>query len=83
MKSILDTAQNLMTLGLHGMAVAYERQLETPALLKEPFDTRLGLMMDAENSERESRKVGRLLKAARLRENEATMDSIEFKASRG
>ena len=83
MKSILNTAQNLMTLGLHGMAVAYERQLETPALLKEPFDTRLGLMVDAENSERESRKVGRLLKAARLRENEATMDSIEFKASRG
>lgn len=35
MKSILDTAQNLMSLGLHGMAAAYERQLETPALLKE------------------------------------------------
>ena len=83
MKSILDTAQNLMSLGLHGMAAAYERQLETPALLKEPFETRLGLMMDAENSERESRKVGRLLKNARLRENEATIDSIEFKASRG
>ncbi|WP_227447935.1 ATP-binding protein [Pseudomonas syringae] len=35
------------------------------------------------NSERENRKVGRLLKNARRRENEATIDSIEFKASRG
>lgn len=83
MKPVFNTVQNLVSLGLHGMAVAYERQLETPALLKEAFDTRLGLMVDAENSERESRKIERLLKAARLRENEATMDTIEFKASRG
>lgn len=53
-----------MSLGLQGMAVAYERQLEAPALLKEAFDTKLGLMVDAENSERESRKIARLLKAA-------------------
>jgi DNA replication protein DnaC len=83
MKPIFNTVQALMTLGLHGMAVAYERQLESPALLKETFDARLGLMVDAENSERESRKIARLLKGARLRENEATVDSIEFKASRG
>ncbi|WP_449105780.1 hypothetical protein [Pseudomonas mohnii] len=47
MKTVFNTSQNLMSLGLHGMAVAYGRQLESPALLKESFDTRLGLMLDA------------------------------------
>lgn len=83
MKPVFNTVQNLITLGLSGMAIAYERQLDDPALLKQPFDARLGLMMDAENSERETRKIQRLLKAAKLRETEATLENIEFKATRG
>jgi DNA replication protein DnaC len=83
MKQVLNTAQGLLNLGLSGMAIAYERQLEEPALLKQPFDTRLGLMMEAETSQRETRKIERLLKAAKLRESEATLENIEFKASRG
>ena len=40
-------------------------------------------MMDAEKSERAIRKIERLLKAAKLRETQATLERIEFKASRG
>lgn len=83
MKTIANTAESLSSLGLCGMAEAYERQLEDPALLSQPFETRLGLMMDAEKSERETRKIERLLKAAKLRETQATLETIEFKASRG
>ncbi|MDH0731467.1 IS21-like element helper ATPase IstB [Pseudomonas sichuanensis] len=83
MKTIANTAESLSSLGLSGMAEAYERQLDDPALLGQPFETRLGLMMDAEKSERETRKIERLLKAAKLRETQATLESIEFKASRG
>ncbi|WP_410480348.1 IS21-like element helper ATPase IstB [Pseudomonas sp. DCA-1] len=83
MKPVLNTAQGLLELGLNGMATAYERQLEQPNLQKQPFDQRLGLMMEAEASERATRKVERLLKSARLRESEATLETIEFKASRG
>ncbi|MFJ7108835.1 ATP-binding protein [Pseudomonas sp. NPDC098740] len=44
---------------------------------------RLGLMMEAETCQRETRKVERLLKAAKFRESEATPENIEFKATRG
>lgn len=40
-------------------------------------------MTDAENSERETRKIEGLLKAAKLRETEATLENIEFKATHG
>lgn len=83
MKQSMNTSQGLLSLGLSGMAMAYERQLEEPSLLKQPFDTRLGLMMEAETSQRETRKIERLLRAAKLRESEATLENIEFKASRG
>lgn len=83
MKTITNTAESLSSLGLSEMAEAYERQLDDPALLGQPFETRLGLMMDAKKSERETRKIERLLKAAKLRETQATLENIEFKASRG
>lgn len=83
MKPVLNTAQELLTFGLTGMATAYERQLAEPTLLKQPFDMRLGLMMEAETCQRETRKVERLLKATKFRESEATLENIEFKATRG
>ncbi|HBO4599507.1 TPA: AAA family ATPase [Pseudomonas aeruginosa] len=81
--SHFSTPQRLIELGLHGMANAYERQLNQPQLQQEAFDVRLGLMLDAENSSRESRKIERLVKAARLRESQAVLEDIDFKASRG
>ncbi|HBP5921413.1 IS21-like element helper ATPase IstB [Pseudomonas aeruginosa] len=81
--SHLSTPQRLIELGLHGMALAYERQLNQPQLQQEAFDVRLGLMLDAEHSSRETRRVERLVKAARLRESQAVLEDIDFKASRG
>lgn len=83
MKTIVNTTENLISLGLSGMAFAYERQMEDPAMLNQPFDVRLGLMVDAENTRRQTGKIERLLKSAKLRESEATLETIEYKASRG
>jgi len=83
MKQPMNTSHGLVSLGLSGMAMAYERQLEEPSLLKQPFDTRLGLMMEAKTSQRETRKIERMLRAAKLCESEATLENIEFKSSRG
>lgn len=80
--SYLNTHQRLMELGLHGMANAYDRQLSQPQLQQEAFDVRLGLMLDAEHSSRETRKIERLVKAARMRESQATLEDVDFKASR-
>lgn len=81
--SHLNTPQRLMELGLHGMANAYERQLCQPQLQQEAFEVRFGLMLDAEYSAREARKIERLVKAARLRESQAVVEDIDYKASRG
>lgn len=81
--SHINTSHRLIELGLQGMAEAYERQLSQPQLQHEPFEVRLGLMLDAEHSLREARKVQRLIKAARLRESQAILEDIDFKASRG
>lgn len=64
MKPQLNTSQQLIELGLKGMAGAYERQLNQPGVQKQTFDLHLGLMMEAETSERETRKVERFLKGA-------------------
>lgn len=39
-------------------------------------------MLDAEHSSRETRKIERLVKAARMRESQATLEDVDFKASR-
>ncbi|AZD98631.1 IS21-like element helper ATPase IstB [Pseudomonas chlororaphis] len=83
MKPLLNTCQQLLDLGLKGMARAYEHQLNQPSLQKQPFDLRLGLMMESETSERETRKIERFLKSAKLRESQATLEGVEYKASRG
>ncbi|RUE68538.1 hypothetical protein IPC1220_26540 [Pseudomonas aeruginosa] len=83
MSRILSTSQRLAGLGLSGMAAAYERQLNHPDLQQQAFDVRLGLMMDAEASERETRKIDRLIKGARLRDSQATLEDVDYKASRG
>lgn len=80
--SILNTSLRLSELGLHGMANAYDRQLSQPQLQQEAFDVRLGLMLDAEHSSRETRKIERLVKAARMRESQATLEDVDYKASR-
>ncbi|MBY1009172.1 ATP-binding protein [Pseudomonas aeruginosa] len=83
MSRIVSTTQRLEGLGLSGMAAAYERQLNHPDLQQQAFDVRLGLMMDAEASERETRKIDRLIKGARLRDGQATLEDVDYKVSRG
>lgn len=65
------------------MAAAYERQLCHPDMQQQAFDVRFGLMLEAECSAREARKIERLIKAARLRESQATLEDVDYKASRG
>lgn len=60
-----QTQSKLQQLQLSGMAKAYREQLEQPSMQALPFDDRLGLMVDRELSERENRKLARLLKQAK------------------
>ena len=78
-----QTAERLHRLGLHGMAEAFARQLSQTAAHDElSFEERLGLLVDQETTWRENRRLARLLKTARLRQN-ACVEDINYQHKRG
>lgn len=78
-----QTRQALNALRLPGMAQAYEAQLASPNLLSMGFDDRFGLIVDAEVTQRENRRINRLLKAAKLKFPSACPEDIDFSSMRG
>ena len=71
------------SLRLTGMADALERQLTQPATHETlSFEERLGLLIDAEASARENRRIERLLRAAKLRYG-ASVHDINYRHPRG
>lgn len=73
------TAQKLEQLGLRGMLRALQ---QTKDINKLSFDERFGMLVDIELSERETRRVDRLIKAAKLRHPRASLEEVEYKPSR-
>jgi DNA replication protein DnaC len=79
---IQNTLESLATLRLHGMAEAFERQRASSSLQDLPFEDRFSMLVDAEMSRRESGRMARLLKSARLKVS-ATPEDVDFRAERG
>lgn len=79
---ITQTLDRLRDLNLSGMTRAYQEQLERADYQALPFDDRLGLLVDAEMTEREQRRLFRYLKAARLRA-QACVEDLDFHTPRG
>lgn len=77
-----QTLDRLRDLNLGGMTRAYQEQIERADYQALPFDDRLGLLVDAEMTEREQRRLFRYLKAARLRE-QACVEDLDFHTPRG
>jgi DNA replication protein DnaC len=77
------TVTKLEALGLGAMAAGLTHQLETPGTYAElAFEDRLGLLADAEGDARDSRRLARRLKDAKLR-YPATIEDIDFRSPRG
>ena len=77
------TVTKLEALGLGAMAAGLTHQLETPGTFAElSFEDRLGLLADAEGDARDSRRLARRLKDAKLR-YPATIEDIDFRSPRG
>ena len=76
------THDRLVALGLAGMAKALEEQRQQPAAASLTFEERLGLLVDREAVERESKRLVTRLKFANLRQN-ATVEDLNTKAARG
>ncbi len=68
------THERLIELGLTGMAKAFEEQRRSPDLEALPFEDRIGLLVDREAAERDTRRLTTRLKIAALRQTACVED---------
>jgi len=77
-----QTMAKLRAMKLGGMPRGYEDQLAMPDTQALPFDSRFGLLVDQEESDRKNRRYQGKLRVARLREK-ATIEDLDFVPGRG
>ena len=68
MSGIHQTITRLRELRMGAMADALSTQLDTPSLQQFSFEDRLGMLVEREWSERENKKLKRLIKREKLTE---------------
>lgn len=76
------TSDRLIALGLSGMAKALDDQGRTPACEVMTFEERLGLLVDREAAERDTRRLATRLKFAALR-HAASVEDADLRTPRG
>lgn len=77
------TIETLKGLKLHGLLEALEEQQRTATAQSLSFEERLALLVDRERLHRENQRRTRLLRGARLKVSEASIEDINYKAARG
>lgn len=75
--------QQLDLLGFAGVKQALHRQSEDAHYTALPFEERLHQLLEAEISERNNRKIKRLLSMAKLKDKRASLEELEYSAKRG
>lgn len=76
------TLQQLRALRLDGMAAALSDAATQMASSELPFEQRLALLVQREVDWRDSKRLERLIKAARLKVSTACLEDIDWRASR-
>ena len=76
------THERLIALGLTGMAKALEEQRRSPDLDALLFEERIGLLVDREAAERDTKRLTTRLKFAALRQN-ACVEDVDLRTPRG
>src|SRR5271163_2867478 len=76
------THERLITLGLTGMAKALEEQRRSPDLEALSFEERVGLLVDREAAERDTKRLTTRLKFAALRQS-ACVEDLDWRTPRG
>lgn len=81
MSALQQTLARMRELRLTSMARALEMQLQSPVINDLAFEDRVGLLIEHEWSERENRKLKRLVRGAGLPEM-ACLEDIDYRATR-
>jgi len=74
-----NTLTTLKTLRLEGMARAFEEQLQNAQAQALSFEERIAMLVDREATHRDSERVSRLLKGARLKVGSAAIEDIDYR----
>ena len=77
------TIEQLRGLRLAGMANGLQEQLTQPGLTAISFEERLALLVDREVHWRNDKRQTRLLKDAKLKYNQASIEDLDTRAGRG
>ncbi|WP_038247969.1 IS21-like element helper ATPase IstB [Ghiorsea bivora] len=80
--SVQQVKQKMVQLGLHGMEQSFENQMRLPNFRELSFEDRIAIMLDNEETWRENKRLERLLRSAKLRE-QACMEDIDYNPKRG
>jgi len=75
---INQTTNQLLEMRLSAMEAEFRRQYELPAMSSLSFDERFGLIVEAEWRNKHNAKIGRMLKAAKLRCPAACLEDVDF-----
>jgi len=76
------THERLITLGLTGMAKAFEEQRRSPGPDALPFEERIEILVDREAAERDTKRLTTRLKFAALRQS-ACLEDVDLRTPRG
>ena len=76
------TLEQLTGMKLHALARAWQGQQEDPGMSELGFDERLAMLVDAEWTDRQNKRMDRLLRAAKLRISGACLEDIEYAKER-
>ena len=76
------TLEQLNELRLHALARAWQAQHEDPSLDDLGFDDRLALLVEAEWTDRQNKRLSRLLREAKLRIAGACLEDLEYAKER-
>lgn len=77
-----QTLTKLGQMKLQGMAVAFARQLEQSSNYQLAFEERFGLLVDEEMTSRDNRRLARLIKEAKFKE-QACLEDLDYAHPRG
>lgn len=77
-----QTIEKMNAMKLYGLCESFEKQLSSSEYAELDFEERVGLMVDAEWTAREQRKLSRRLRGAKLR-YPASLEDVNFRAPRG
>ena len=76
------TMEKLMSLRLNALAAAWTEQQRSPDNSSLCFDERLALLVDAEWLDRQNKRLGRVLRDAKLRLPNACIEDLDYPARR-